>query len=363
MNISARQRRNLRIFVQVCLAGTALGGAYGGLMATEIDGPLLENVLRGLLGGCFIGASCMAYMTATQTLRFLVFVRRLAPAATHLIRTTVFVLCVWLGLVLGDRLIPWPPEAAPGAFHERTAFWFALAIAFTISLMLEMARLLGPKGFANFVTGRYGRPRREERVFLFADVEGSTAIAERIGDVAFHHFLNTLFFELTEPILARRGEIYRYVGDEVIVSWPIADGLRHAACLRCAMDLQARTRAVGPKFVARYGVAPAIRCALHAGPVVVGEMGDVRKEIAILGDTVNTTARLESAARTLGARVLLSEELAVRLPETPEILLGSLGAVEFDGKLAPVAVVGAVETREGGRLSRGRERGVDAVTD
>lgn len=351
MNFSGRQRRNLLIFLPLSLAGTVAGGAYAVLTTTEIDGPMPDVVLRGLLTGFVISVVCIAYEIAMQTLRFLVFVRRLPLAASHLMRTAVFMLCTWLGLVLGDRLLPWPPEAAPGLFHDRTAFWFAFAAAFTVSLMLEMARLLGTKGLVNFVTGRYGRPRREERIFLFADVKGSTAIAERIGDIAFHRFLNTLFFELTEPILAWRGEIYRYVGDEVIVSWPIEDGVCDAACLRCAMALQARTRAVAPKFIARYGVAPAIRCALHAGPAVVGEMGDVRKEITFLGDTVNTTARLANAARTLGAEVLLSEELAVQLPPTAEIPLVSFGAVECDGKSTPVPVVGVRALSDENRLS------------
>ena len=356
MNFSGRQRRNLRVFLRVSLAGTAAGAAYAVLNATEADGPIPDVLLRGILTGFFISVACMAYVTATQALRVLVFVRKLSQAASHLLRTAVFVLCVWFGLTLGDWFVPWPPdawapEAGPGRFYDRTAFWFALAIAFIVSLMLEIVRLLGAKGFANFVTGRYGRPRPEERVFLFADVAGSTAIAERIGDIAFHRFLKTLFFELTEPILAWRGEIYRYIGDEVIVSWPITVGVRDAACLRCAMDLQARTRAVAAKFTDRFGVAPTIRCALHAGPVVVGEMGDVRKEITFLGDTLNTTARLENAARALGAQVLLSEELAAHLPPTPEIPLVALGAVESDGKSAPVAVVGVRDLSGEARLS------------
>src|SRR5262249_48301139 len=77
-------------------------------------------------------------------------------------------------------------------------------------------KLLGQNVLLSFISGRYYRPRLEERVLLFIDMEGSTGLAERLGPLAFHRLLNRFVTDLTDPIVAARGEIYSYVGDELI---------------------------------------------------------------------------------------------------------------------------------------------------
>jgi adenylate cyclase len=54
---------------------------------------------------------------------------------------------------------------------------------------------------------------------------------------------------------------------------------------------------LGSRFGSKVCIAPQVRASLHCGPVVVGEMGSVKKEIALLGDTLNTAARLVDACR------------------------------------------------------------------
>ncbi len=61
-----------------------------------------------------------------------------------------------------------------------------------------------------------------------------------------------------------------------------------------------------PAYRARFGEAPAFRAAIHAGPVVFGELGAAKKEIALIGDAMNTAARILEAARDSGASVLIS---------------------------------------------------------
>src|SRR3546814_5763134 len=83
---------------------------------------------------------------------------------------------------------------------------------------MEMAQLLGPGVLGDLMRGRYHQPRRENRLFVFFDMRGSTAIAERIGDVAFHRLLNRFFIDLTEAVLPWHGIVHKYVGDEMIRS-------------------------------------------------------------------------------------------------------------------------------------------------
>ena len=109
---------------------------------------------------------------------------------------------------------------------------FSLAASFVFVFMLDVNSLLGQNVLLNFITGRYYAPRLESRVFLFLDMEGSTGLAERLGPLAFHRLLNRFVLDLTEPIVAARGEIHSYVGDEVIATWKLEDGKRARALRR-----------------------------------------------------------------------------------------------------------------------------------
>lgn len=79
---------------------------------------------------------------------------------------------------------------------------FALAASFVFNFLLEVNQMLGRNVLLNVITGRYHRPRREERVFLFVEMVGSTAIAERLGERAFLCRLNRFVADLTAPIIA-----------------------------------------------------------------------------------------------------------------------------------------------------------------
>ena len=87
-----------------------------------------------------------------------------------------------------------------------------------------------------------------------------------------------------------------------------------------------------------FGVAVAVRAGLHCGPVVTGEMGSERKEIVFLGDTVNTTARIQELCRETGDRVLASADLIDRLELPRGIAERSLGDLRLRGKGADLAL-------------------------
>ena len=82
----------------------------------------------------------------------------------------------------------------------------------------------------------------------------------------------------------------------------------------------------------RYGTEATIRVAIHCGRVAAGEIGDWKKEIALLGDTMNTTARIESAAREFGTATVLSDDVVRRLPEEMRERLRPLPAYAAAGK-------------------------------
>jgi class 3 adenylate cyclase len=73
----------------------------------------------------------------------------------------------------------------------------------------------------------------------------------------------------------------------------------------------------GAAYRREFGVVPDFRAGLHCGPVAVGELGSLRREIALIGDTMNTTARILEACRDTDNRVLASVALIERLATLP----------------------------------------------
>ena len=114
------------------------------------------------------------------------------------------------------------PFRDPTRVVTGTTLALSFAFAFCINFALTVTRLLGPRTMMSFVTGRYYRPREERRIVLFADLIGSTKLGEQLGDQKFHAFLNQVFWDMTEPVLEAGGEIDRYIGDELVVSWVAA---------------------------------------------------------------------------------------------------------------------------------------------
>jgi adenylate cyclase len=102
--------------------------------------------------------------------------------------------------------------------------------------------------------------------------------------------------------------------------------------VRACLAALARLGAHGPDYEREFGTTVQVRASLHCGPVVVGEMGSVKKEIALLGDTLNTAARLVDACRESGELVIASADLLDQLVLPPGVATRSLGLIRLRGK-------------------------------
>ena len=208
-----------------------------------------------------------------------------------------------------------------------------------ISEFLQMRRVIGGRALTNLMLGRYHRPVRETRVFMLVDIKGSTALAERCGDKRAHAVIASLFFDIDQPILEHGAEVYSYVGDGLIASWPLAEGVRDACCLlRCLEAILATLAAPHGHYRRAFGVMPEVRILLHAGPVVAGECSDAKLSIVYLGDTLNTAARIEETAKTLGHDVLISDNLLARLDLPRSLRADPLGAISLRGRAQPIVL-------------------------
>lgn len=184
----------------------------------------------------------------------------------------------------------------------------------------------------NYLAGRYQQPIEEERIFMFLDMRSSTTIAEKMGHFRWHKLLNDYFFDLGEPINRSKGEIYQYVGDEVVVSWNKQDGIDNLNCIRCFFRIQDKIKSRKAYYQKKYGTMPEFKAGFHIGKVVAGEIGDFKRDIVFHGDTINTASRIQEQCNRLERDILISEDLLNQLDITKRYHKEHMGDILLRGK-------------------------------
>ncbi len=334
--MEARLERKLRLLAWVAAAGViagiefnyvegrtsplsmVVGMVYGLTMSIalgSIELLVLEGPMRGWLGGLSFTASLM--------------VRSAIYAA-------VIVIFQWLQL--GERIAGVPLESSSQTFWS--GFIYSAAVSVVINLALGITNIIGPRAFLNFVTGRYHSPIEENRFVLFVDISGSTGLAERLGGVGIHRLLDQTFRLLTLSVVDYRGEVLNYVGDEVIVTWPEGSGATDFRPLRCFMAMRDELARASSQLERQFGVVPRIRGSLHFGPVIVGEIGDIKRAIVFNGDVMNTAARLEELSRNVDGGFLASRAAMERFGSAPPFAVRDLGRLPIRGRADGIDVVG-----------------------
>ena len=214
-------------------------------------------------------------------------------------------------------------------------FMMYLAIVF----FRQLDRLLGPGILLRYLSGRYHAPRREARIFMFMDLRSSTALAERLGPDRYYDLVNECFRDLATPVLDSAGEIYEYVGDEVVLTWTEHDGVRDANCVRVFFDFADRIQEKRQSYLDRFGVVPEFKAGVHAGEVVTAEIGDLKRSLVFNGDVLNTGSRIEGQCNPLGKRLLVSSHLVERLTIPADWRVEDMGEVQLRGKAAPMRLL------------------------
>ncbi len=330
----ARTIWRLRVLASVTLLSAVAGGIYGGRFAPAGGG---ANVGVGTLVGAMNGLAITSLELFLQgagaaalrrlPLLLMLGLRTLVYSAVFLI--TGAAARAFIGIVA--------PASLDNGMVMAPSLPFSLAVALGFNFFFVLSGLLGSRVLVALATGRYRRPRSEQRIVLFLDLYGSTGHAERLGDENFHRFLNRVFRDISDPVLTANGEIYRYIGDEIIVTWTLARGARDAACITCFFEIADALADQHDDYLRAFNTEPRLRGAVHAGTVVVGEMGDLKREIVLLGDTMNTTARIEEMCRSTGHNFLASAAVLSaisRLP--PGVKAEPLGDVPLRGREADI---------------------------
>ncbi len=150
------------------------------------------------------------------------------------------------------------------------AIWFAVALG--TAFVLRMSEGFGPGILLDIIRGKYHKPIEEERIFMFLDIKSSTALAEKLGHNKYFQLLNEFFADITDAIKYSKGEIYQYVGDEVVVSWRVRNGIKNNNCLNCFFEAKKEIENQSSNYLHNYGVVPEFKAGLHIGFATVGEI-------------------------------------------------------------------------------------------
>jgi adenylate cyclase len=210
---------------------------------------------------------------------------------------------------------------------QHSVGWVVLFLGTQLSI--EFYEKYSPGVFWDILIGRYIRPKSEVRIIMFMDLVDSTPIAEQLDSKTYFSFIRDFIYYVSTALLEYNGRIYQYVGDEIVVSWLKKD--RNVdKCIKALVLSSRLLHRNSGYFMKRYGFVPEFKAGIHVGQVTVGEIGIIKKDIAISGDTMNTTARIRTACSELNVKYLISKDAADGLTLDWDKIY--LGPVELKGK-------------------------------
>lgn len=327
----AMRRRTLLLLI---LIGTAAGSSYP-VLSGEYHDP------RALLNGMFIGLTGSIIIFFFEFKLFKPQNRRF-PFMVIFISKTLLYFSAFIIIILGikgfiDSLFykrEFTEYIQSNDFRQfirdedfNVILIYTLIFLCLFNFTIQMTRKIGYSTLINLILGRYRQPREEIRIFMFVDLISSTTIAEELGNLKYHALLNEIYFDITRCIMATRGEIYRYVGDEIDISWKYKNGIRNANCLSAYFYILSEIKQNTDKYLSKYEVKPEFRVSYHSGRVLTGELGTIKSQIVFFGETIRIISHLKSECKRLKKQIIITADLMkeIRLiPDYKSIQCGEL---------------------------------------
>ncbi|MCP5054330.1 MAG: adenylate/guanylate cyclase domain-containing protein, partial [bacterium] len=296
------------------------------------------RMLAALVAGITIGALEIFYLQH----RF----RKKAFGYSILVRSIIYSTTM-TGMIVAGLFIDQSAHLSKSIFHPQViksagqylsgsvtwAFVLYWIVVFILTqVFLHVRDTFGHGVLLNLIMGKYHKPKEEERIFMFLDIKSSTAIAEKLGHIKHHDLLRDFFDDATDPIIFSKGKIYQYVGDEIVVSWSLKDGIENSNCVACFFGIRDNINRKAAWYIEKYGLVPGFKAGMHCGDVTAGEVGVVKREIVFSGDTLNTAARIQGVCNTYDAPLLVSRKLLDMLPPDGSYHREEMGEIQLRGK-------------------------------
>src|SRR6202161_2422711 len=162
------------------------------------------------------------------------------------------------------------------------------------------------------------RGQRRQIATLFTDIAGFTTLVETLEPDVLGPLLNGYLVGMTDVVFAHDGTVAKIIGDaiHVLFSAPTEQPNHAERAVSCALALDSYAQVFRDRWRQNGSALAVPRSVVHAGPAIVGNFGGGRFfDYTAYGDTINVTARLETANKQLGTRICVSANLAKKVQE------------------------------------------------
>ncbi len=304
------------------------------------------TIINGFVIGFFVGLFELIFSNPkVERLPYsvLLFLRTIAYFSISLVSVFILIIIYLKSLGLSSASL-----ADPNKFEEIKKVYFLtnintiylLIFILLASFLWQLKSFLGKGVLFNYLTGKYHKPTIEERIFMFLDLNDATTLAEKLDSEKYSSLLSDFFNDIDLAITKTKGQVFQYVGDEVVVLWKTKHGLKNNNCIKSyllALDILQNKKKY---YQEKYEILPSFKAALHLGKITITEIGASKREIVYHGDTINTASRLCSSAHRLGKRILISKALHDRLTTDTDIKFEDLGVHTLKGKDEKIQIYG-----------------------
>jgi adenylate cyclase len=335
--VSISTRRKLASILLAVIIFALLAG----LVTLAQGRPVIFGILNAIFVGTGIGLFEEFYV---QSLRGR-WIRSIHPLLSILIYTIVVVILFLLATNLSHLLLRRIYDL-PVAYNRLPVVLPRVVMMAVVGIVvMRAAHFIGIETLLHLMIGTYHRPVIEQKVFVFVDINDSTGLAERLGDVQIKSLVGKFLFDISKPITDYGGDIYLYKGDGLIAIWDWREAIRKNKLLRAIDGIFDCVEREHATYQRQFRVAPTFRIGVHGGDVVVSEQGDTKRSIGIYGITINIAARMEEAAKAHGVVCAISGDVASALSEAAD-RLHPIGFEKIKGISAEIPIFEYRKDRE-----------------
>ena len=210
-------------------------------------------------------------------------------------------------------------------------FFYSIFVNSLLAVLRQMNLFLGDGNLWRLLRGDFYTPRVENRVFMFIDLKSSTSIAETLGHIRYSQFIQDCFFDL-QVVQEYDAEVYQYVGDEVVLSWKSKPDMDYSICIKAFWAFQDQLNKRKNRYITKYGLVPVFKAGINEGAVTAAEVGEIKREIAYHGDTMNITSRIQERCNHYDRQLLVSECFYHKISHQNGYKPELLGEEELRGK-------------------------------
>jgi len=294
----------------------------------------LEILIQGILFGTMFGMINL-WIDSTRIGRksfgAIILIKSLLYAVAMIFSQMVVYLIYHVFSLVPIELL----ESMRGGLSLKFMFSMGVYFIFVIlltTLILQVNRKFGYGVMFLMLTGKYHKPRIEQRIFMFLDMKDSTGNAERLGHYNYSRLIQSCIHDLADIIVRYKARVYQYVGDEVVLTWPTSRGLKDLNCINLYYAFVQRLRDRRDYYEKNFNIIPEFKAGMAEGTITVTEVGDIKREIAYHGEVLHIAARLEKMCNKLNKSLLITQSIESNFPEENGFDKEFMGEFQLRGK-------------------------------